>query len=121
MDEWNRGWDRREPGRRPRIEVEWENYVIACAATALAGLVSDPISGVSIDIRADSVVVFFAVTENETEVSDDIDDFLGDLEALIGPHGVEIEHRVYVGVPGPNWDGHPHHRVFERKRRPSTG
>lgn len=90
----------------------------------MLGLISPDVNAVSLEVTDEGLVVHFAVEADTEAIREDVEDMLGDLDALLYnesdlfPQSWTIQHQIYVGRVGQHWPGRWHRRVFEMKRPP---
>ncbi|MFD6420482.1 hypothetical protein [Streptomyces sp. NPDC060198] len=92
-------------------EVQRVNDIALTAVQALLGLISSDVVAVAIAVEEERVLLSFWVRRHTAEIDEDIDDAVGDLEALLHPQIPLIEPRVMVGVPDVT-TGQPHERMI---------
>ncbi len=92
------------------LALEWENRVVLMVMQALLGLVSPTLRGVAVEIDGAAVTIHFVVSNLSEAVQEDIDEVVGDVEGLLLPDEPEVRSRIFVGSPGPGWEGR-HHRL----------
>lgn len=63
----------------------WDNYVVAQAVQASLGLIPEHAIAVGVEVDGSDVVLRFQLTAITEEDSQDVDDIVSDLEALVGP------------------------------------
>lgn len=97
-----------------RIEdtpAAWEDFNVIEVIDASVGLLSPHVTALSIETDRDSVTVYVAMTAHDDPDAEDLDDLMGDLDALLDSW-IERELRVHVGDDDEPWEGHGHRRVF---------
>ena len=112
-----------EPGGQaallPEERKTRENLVVLYITQAMLGLISPSVRAVAVDACRDRLMVHFAVKDDSTQLREDIEDILGDLDALLYneriPDEWTISHEVHVGAPDEHWPGCHARRVFEVK------
>jgi hypothetical protein len=96
-----------------------ENLVVLYLTQAMLGLVSSNMRAVAVDVKHDRLVVHFAVGEDTPEIRDDVEDILGDLDALLAnenlPDDWLIESAIYRGGADADWPGRAFRRIYEAK------
>lgn len=95
-------------------ELERENSLVLQALQASHGLISRDMEAVSIQVDAERVILHFAVRQETSEVEEDVEDMLFELDALLGG-ATELEAKVYVGVPDSRWPGRRWRLVYLAK------
>ncbi len=84
--------------------LERENELVLDALQASLGLISTSMRAVSVQLGSDKIILHFAVHEQNSDVDEDIDDMLFELDALRGG-ATRIEASVHVGAPNGAWPG----------------
>jgi hypothetical protein len=96
-----------------------ENMLVLYLTQAMLGLVSSNLQAVAIEVRPNLIHVHFVFREELADDPDDVEDILGDLDALLYnerlPDKWKIEPVVYHGGPDGNWPGYRLRRVYEAK------
>ena len=92
---------------------------------SMLGLVSPQVQAVAVEIGPERGVVHFAFERLSDAQREDVEDLMGDLDALLGNEDLEgewnlpadwkLESALHVGPPDEHWPGCLHRRVFERK------
>ena len=93
---------------------------------SMLGLVGPQVQAVAVEIGPQrGVVHFFAFERLSDAEREDVEDLMGDLDALLGNEDLEgewslpadwkLESALHVGPPDERWPGCLHRRVFERK------
>ena len=111
----------------PLRHRELENVVVLYATQAMLGLIGPSVEAVAVELRPERLVVHFALGRLTDAERDDIEDVMGDLDALLGnedlngewklPAHWRVEPELHVGPPDEAWPGCSHRRVFERRPR----
>lgn len=94
--------------------LERENVLVLQTVQALIGLISSNMQAISIQLEDERVIVHFAVRRITSELEEDIDDIIFELDALI-PGWMTAEAQVYVGKPDSNWIGRNFRKVYMEK------
>lgn len=98
-----------------------ENVFVLYLTQALLGLVSSNLRAVAAEVRPPRAVVHFVFEQLRPDDAEDVEDILGDLDALLGNEDAldvdEISSMVHVGQPGADWPGAAFRRVYEAKPR----
>ncbi|MEU6072426.1 hypothetical protein [Micromonospora sp. NPDC047074] len=101
------------PGAGPRLE--WENYASLFVLEASQGLIGPEVLGVSVEARADEIIVHVCLREENEAVADDLDELVAEFDAVQGGV-VEPQVRVtiakHLGDTDPRWPGYSHPRIF---------
>jgi hypothetical protein len=106
----------------PDEGLERENRRTLYLVQALLGLVFENLQAASVEVGDRSLTLHFRLGHPATEEDqDDLDDIIGDFEALVGPECViggaeQVEAKVYVGLVSPPEPPVPGRLVFARKR-----
>ena len=97
-----------------------ENIVVLHLVQAMLGLVGPNLRAVAAEVTPTRLVVHFAFAEIETEDREDVEDIIGDLDALLDnetlPDVWPIETSLYVGGADDAWPGINARRVYETRR-----
>ena len=80
-------------------ELERENAIVLDAVQALLGLISTDVIAVAAYVERDRVELRFWVRRRTSELDEDIEDAIFELEALLSGEGPLIESRIYDGPP----------------------
>jgi len=96
-------------------DLERENTVALRAMQALLGLVSGGIRGVSVELVADTVVLYVAVRQRTAELDEDLDDIVFKFDALLDEL-TSWEVKVHDGPPDLNWPGRSKRLVYLAKQ-----
>ena len=104
----------------PEDPRAWREYVVVSMVQAMWGLVSPQLRAVALNVTPGEVTVFFAVTDAEDEeVVEDVDDIIGDLDALLMPPVLQdltdVMPRISSGAVGVGWEGFGHRLVLLTK------
>jgi len=95
------------------------NYLLLQTGQAALGLIGPDMLGIAVEPRIDDVIVLhFAVAARTAEVEEDIEDIVGDLDALLGGGPDErsmISSEVHVGKPDHSWPGRSHALLYKAK------
>ena len=95
-------------GSRSRIGVGEPRCTDGDAGTAWARIAT--LRGVAVEIHGAAVTIHFVVSNLSEAVEEDIYQVVGDVEGLLLPDEPEVRSRIFVGSPGPGWEGR-HHRL----------
>jgi hypothetical protein len=95
--------------------LDWENRVVLMVVQALLGLVSPVFRGVAVEIDGETVTVHFAVAALSEEITEDVQDVIGDVEGLLWPEMPAVRSQIFVGSAGPGWEGRQHRMVLLAK------
>ncbi|MEU9887496.1 hypothetical protein [Sphaerisporangium sp. NPDC051011] len=82
-------------------ELERENGIVLDAVQALLGLISPDVIAVAVRVEKDRVELSFWVRRRTSELDEDIQDAVAEMEALLSGEGPLIEPRVHDGAPDP--------------------
>ncbi|MFI7105495.1 hypothetical protein ACIBK9_04235 [Nonomuraea sp. NPDC050227] len=80
-------------------ELERENAIVLDAVQALLGLVSADVIAVAVCVETDRVGLHFWVRRRTSELDEDIEDAIFELDALLSGEGPLIESRIHDGPP----------------------
>lgn len=84
--------------------LDRENSLVLQTLQASHGLVSPTMNAIAIQVEIDKVVLHFLVAQDSSEVEEDIEDMIFELDALLGG-SLRIEARVCVGRSAADWPG----------------
>ncbi|MGW0806046.1 hypothetical protein [Nonomuraea sp. NPDC002799] len=82
-------------------DLEQENGIVLDAVQALLGLISPDVIAVAVGVEKGRVEMSFWVRRRTSELEEDIDEAVAELEALRSGEGPLIEPKVHVGAPNP--------------------
>ncbi|MFC5814927.1 hypothetical protein [Nonomuraea harbinensis] len=82
-------------------ELERENEAVLDAVQALLGLISPDVIAVAVRAEKDRIELSFWVRRRTSELDEDIEDAIFDMEALHSGEGPLIEPIIHDGAPDP--------------------
>ena len=91
-----------------------ENFLVLQTLQASLGLISPEISGISIQLDGERIVLYFAVRHGAAELEEDVEDIIFELDALLGGK-IPLEARVYEGRPNSDWPGRQYRLIYLAK------
>lgn len=80
----------------PQPDLDFENLKVLCIVQALAGAVTENVRAVTARCAPNSVAVTFVLYREDPEMREEIEDFIGELEALQLSGSIEISVRVII-------------------------
>ncbi|MDA0169710.1 hypothetical protein OJ998_11500 [Solirubrobacter taibaiensis] len=97
-----------------------ENVVVLHLVQSMLGLVGPTLNAVAAEVTPAGLVVHFAFSTIGEAEREDVEDVIGDLDALLDnetlPARWPITSELYVGGADEGWPGIGARRVFETKR-----
>jgi hypothetical protein len=102
----------RGPASGPRLV--WQNDALMAALQASQGLIGPEVVAMSVEATTRSIVLHVCLRELNELVEDDLDELLGDLEALTGGYvepSIDLGIATFVGDSVPEWPGYSHPRL----------
>lgn len=79
----------------PKQAPVWENYVIAQAAQASLRSIPSAAHALGVEVSGDRVVLVLQTPDASPAASDEMNDIVSELEALLGPE-VSVFHRIDI-------------------------
>lgn len=80
----------------PQPDLDFENLQVLCIVQALAGAVTENVRAVTARCAPNSVDVTFVLYREDPEMREEIEDFIGELEALQLSGSIEISVRIII-------------------------
>lgn len=80
-------------------DLERENAIVLDAVQALLGLISTDVIAIAVGMERDRIELRFWVRRRTSELNEDIEDAVFELDALLSGEGPLIESRIYDGPP----------------------
>jgi hypothetical protein len=106
--------EHQHPDPRPRLD-----WATVMANQAMWGRVSDEIQAIAVEIAANDVDValYFAVSETNERVREEIADIADELDSYLYPFPAnEITVNIHVGPPNADWPGYQHEIIYAVKQ-----
>ncbi|WP_330309757.1 MULTISPECIES: hypothetical protein [unclassified Streptomyces] len=94
------------------------NYLLLQTGQAALGLIGPGMLGMAVEARSDVVVIHFSIATRTSELEEDIDDIVFELEAFLGggpEQHSQIASQVHVGQPDGTWPGRSHALLYLAK------
>ncbi|WP_409463235.1 hypothetical protein [Amycolatopsis sp. GA6-003] len=94
--------------------LDRENVLVLQVVQAAIGLISAKMQAISVQMDDENVIVHFAVRQLTSEIQEDIDDIMSELDALL-PGRIKSEALIHVGDPDSSWIGRDYRKVYMEK------